>query len=214
MDSLVAAVIHDAKNALNALNVHIDQARQQTPSADLDQATAIAARISSQLVELLALYRADQGTLKLSVEDHDLGDFLADLSAELTPPPSSASISLALDTAGALAGGTWAFDAYLVKVALLDALRNSLRHARSSVSLSVTLVPGDGLHFTITDDGPGYPQEVLAGGDAITPMAEGSSGLGLRFARLIADLHRTPQGRHGRLELSNQDGARLSLILP
>ncbi|MDO8933849.1 MAG: hypothetical protein Q7U97_15760, partial [Rhodocyclaceae bacterium] len=63
MDTLVAAAIHDAKNALNALNVWLETARREHPSTALEQAQATASRVSAQLVELLTLYRADQGTL-------------------------------------------------------------------------------------------------------------------------------------------------------
>ncbi|QDX80024.1 hypothetical protein B9N43_01395 [Denitratisoma sp. DHT3] len=213
MDSLLATVIHDTKNALNALNLCLAQARQRTPSTELEQAAAIATRISAQLVELLAFYRADQGTLKLTVDDHDLGEFLADLRLELIPLPAGAA-AVAWDTAGAQAIGSWAFDAYLVKFALLDALRNGLRHGRDRVSLALALEPAGGLRITVADDGSGFPPEILAGDDASLPMGTGSSGLGLRFSRLIAELHRTPDGRRGRLELDNRNGARFSLLLP
>jgi hypothetical protein len=49
-------------------------------------------------------------------------------------------------------------------------------------------------------------------------MDSGSSGLGLRFARLIAQRHATPDGRHGRIELGNDSdangGAVFRLFLP
>lgn len=212
MDSLVAAVIHDAKNALNTLNVRLDQARQQAPSPPLEQAVAIAANLSTQLVELLAFYRADQGTLRLAVEDQDLTDFIDDLQLELAADPDS-PIALKWDFAGAQTIGAWAFDAYLVKVALLDALRNALRHARHRVSFGVAMEPGGGIRLTVADDGPGYPAEILAGESSPT-MGKGSSGLGLRFAGLIAERHCTPQGRRGRLEFANDQGAMFSLILP
>ncbi|CAB1367824.1 sensor histidine kinase [Denitratisoma oestradiolicum] len=212
MDSLVAAVIHDAKNALNTLNVRLDQARQLAPSPPLEQATAIVANLSTRLVELLAFYRADQGTLRMAVEDQNLTDFIDDLQQELAAEPDL-PITLEWDIAGAQAIGAWAFDAYLVKVALLDALRNALRHARHRVSLSVTAEPGGGIRLSVADDGPGYPAEILAG-ESNLAMAKGSSGLGLRFAALIAERHCTPQGRRGRLALANNQGAIFSLILP
>jgi hypothetical protein len=77
MDSFVAAAIHDAKNGLNALNVWLEEARRTNPSLALDKAEAISARVSAQLVELLALYRADQGTLRMAVDDHAVDEFLA-----------------------------------------------------------------------------------------------------------------------------------------
>ncbi|HTY99442.1 MAG TPA: HAMP domain-containing sensor histidine kinase [Rhodocyclaceae bacterium] len=209
MDSLVAAAIHDAKNALNALGAALDEAGREHPSPALERARAMAARISSQLVELLALHRHDQGILRLAVDDHDLADFLQDTLAELERPEG---IAVSCDDAQARRIGAWAFDAYQVKFVLLDALRNGLRHAGSNVRLAVAAEPGGGIRFTVADDGPGFPPEVLAG--ETSPMAAQSSGLGLVFARLIAEQHATPNGRRGRIELANDGGARFSLVLP
>lgn len=234
MDMLVAAAIHDAKNALNALGVWLDEAQRecgsQSSSPALARAKAIASTLSGQLVELLALYRASDGSLRMAVEDQHLEDFLADVMAELdesraivkqTEENSDGSAAIAIDTDFAAAGevDAWAFDAYLVKFALLDALRNALRHARQRVNFSFALEPGGGIRFSIADDGDGYPESILRSGNlASTEMTAGSSGLGLSFAHLIAARHATPAGQHGRLELGNdgldQRGARFSLILP
>ncbi len=234
MDMLVAAAIHDAKNALNALGVWLDEAQRecasQSSSPALARAKAIASTLSGQLVELLALYRANDGSLRLAVEDQHLEDFLADVMAELaesraivkqTQDSSQVTAEIAIDTDFAVASevGAWAFDAYLVKFVLLDALRNALRHARQRVRFSFALESGGGIRFSIADDGDGYPKTILHSGNlASTEMTAGSSGLGLSFAHLIAARHATPAGLHGRLELSNdgldQHGARFSLILP
>lgn len=210
MDPLVATAIHDAKNALNILNVRLDEARHQAPSPALEEARAVASRVSAQLVELLSLYRAHAGSLRLAVEDHYLDDFCADVLAELGPIPPG--LTLSTDSSAATQIGSWAFDAYQVKFVVLDALRNALRHARTTVAFSLAAEPDGGIRFTVADDGPGYPAEILVGDSQA--MKDGSSGLGLTFARVIASAHATPGGRHGRVELVNADGARLALILP
>ncbi|OHC70074.1 MAG: hypothetical protein A2045_05600 [Rhodocyclales bacterium GWA2_65_20] len=210
MDSYVAAAIHDAKNALHALDAWLAEARRECAAPALAQAQAVAGRVSAQLVELLALYRADQGTLRLAVADHFVDDFIADIMEELGPAP--AHIAVATDFAAATAIGAWAFDAYQVKFVLLDALRNALRHATGRVRFAVAAEPGGGIRFTVADDGPGFPDEVLAG--AAAAMTETSSGLGLLFARLIAAHHATPAGHRGRIELANAGGASFSLVLP
>jgi len=234
MDVLVAAAIHDAKNALNALGVWLEEAQRecasQPASPALARAKTIASTLSGQLVELLALYRAGDGSLRLAVEDQYLEDFLADLMAELaesraivtqTQDAPEGGAAIAIDTDFTAAGeiGAWAFDAYLVKFVLLDALRNALRHAKQRVCFTLALEPGGGIRFSITDDGDGYPDAILrSGNQASTEMTAASSGLGLSFAHLIAARHATPAGLHGRLELANdglgKSGARFSLILP
>jgi len=211
VNALVAVAIHDAKNALNTLNVLIAQARQECAAPALEQAQAVAARIGAQLVELLAFYRADQGMLRLAVDDRYLDDFVADVMAELEPPPPP-GITLLTDFAAAAEIGSWAFDAYQVKFVLLDALRNALRHAAGQVHFALAVATDGGIRFSVSDDGPGYPPAVLDGG--VAAMADGSSGLGLSFARLIAAHHATPAGRHGYVELANAGGACFSLVLP
>jgi signal transduction histidine kinase len=210
MDAIVAAAIHDAKNSLNALGTWLVAAEREHASPAIAEARAIASRIGDELVELLALYRESEGSLRLAVEDHDLADFLADLAAEFRPP-ADAQFQLDLDAALAAETGAWAFDCYQVRLVLLDALRNAARHARARIRLG--MVPaGKGISFEVRDDGPGYP-----GGDPLqndAAMMPGSSGLGLRFAQLIARRHKTPDGRQGHIEMCNDNGAVFRLFLP
>ena len=210
MDALVAAAIHDAKNALMALDTQLAGAERRPASADFSTLRGSVTRIAEQLTELLTLYRAEGGQLRLAIDDHDLADFIDDLIMELGQLPDG--ITLGVDHAGVEKIGAWAFDAYLIKLALLDALRNALRHARRQVTLSVTAEAQGGICFSIVDDGPGYPERVLSG--AVAQAGGEGTGLGLTFARLIAAHHGTPAGHHGHLELANTPGASLKLILP
>lgn len=250
MDSLVAAAIHDAKNSLNALGVWLAKARhefaaqaQGVDSPALRQAENLASLLGGQLVELLVLYRAGEGSLRMAIEDHVLADFVADVMTEFAVAGSdTGEIRIETDFSATEGIGMWAFDAYLVKFVLLDALRNALRHARRVVRFSVGPLTEEGVRFTVEDDGTGYPDEILRAAEVETGMAEigrsattnesvskhGGTGLGLSFARLIASRHAVPAGqgrragRQGRLELANGDlgsgvgvrGARFTLILP
>lgn len=212
MNALIAAAIHDAKNALHAVCAQLTRAAAAAPSAELAEAQALAARVDAQLVELLAIYRASEGHLQLAIADHDLSDFIEELRIE---PLGGDKVVPSFEMDEARRIGVWAFDAYLVKLVLLDALRNALRHACGRVVCDVRPGEKGGIEFRVRDDGPGYPAEVLAGAD--TAMEADSSGLGLLFARLIASRHATPDGRHGALELSNaglDGGACLRLCLP
>ncbi|MDP2811442.1 MAG: HAMP domain-containing sensor histidine kinase [Rhodocyclaceae bacterium] len=213
MDTLVAAAIHDSKNVLNALNAALDDVGRDCPSPALDRARDMAARVSAQLVELLAIYREGQGSLRLAIDDHDVGDFLDDTLAELHPA-GDGGIAPTCDSGPAREVGAWAFDAYLVRFVLLDALRNARRHARGAVCLSFAQEPSGSVRFTVADDGPGFPEDVLGGSQGA--MSADSSGLGLTFARTIAERHATPDGRRGRIVMENapEGGARFSLILP
>jgi signal transduction histidine kinase len=210
LDPLVAAAIHDTKNALLAIDTQLEEAARRPASADFGKVRGGVARIAARLSELLTLYRAQNGQLRLAIDDHDLSDFIDDLLAELGPPPEG--ITLEVDRAVATRIGAWAFDAYLVKLALLDALRNCLRHANRRVTLALSAPPEGGICFAVGDDGPGFPPDLLAGGEPLQ-SAKGT-GLGLSFVRLIAERHATPAGKRGRVELVNADGAVTRLILP
>ena len=214
MEPLVATSIHDIKNSLHALSSWLGEAERQTPSPALSEARSLANHINGQLVQLLALYRENEGSLRLSVDDRDLLSFLEELRLEPTGRHDG-SIKVTYDLSSADALCTWAFYAYQVKLILADALRNAVRHARGDVRLSLSTPAEGGIEFQITDDGPGFSEALLSGEQSA--MSTSGSGLGLRFARLIAARHRTPDGRSGELLLDNQGingGARLRLRLP
>lgn len=214
LDPLVAAAIHDAKNALQVLDTQLAEAQRRAlgneASADFAQARATTMRIAGQLAELLTLFRAQNGQLRLAIDDHDLGHFLDDVRDELGPLP--ADIALTIDAGPAATLGIWAFDAYLVKLALLDALRNAQRHARTRIALALSQPAGGGICFSVSDDGPGFPQEIIAG--AAPAAGSSGTGLGLNFVRLIAARHVTPGGRQGRVTFENSPGATLRIFLP
>jgi len=208
MDDLLAATLHDAKNGLNALAVWLDQAKKSAPSLALAQAQQQVDRLNTQLVELLALYRNEKALLRLNIADHDLADFWDDLKSEWVSPPDTA-ITLRWPTDNPVP--VWAFDAYQVKLVLFDALRNALRHALTEIHIDAVAESGGGIRFTVADDGPGFPDHHESKG-----MDAQGSGLGLAFARLIAEHHRTPNGKSGWIEMKNAPtgGALFSLILP
>lgn len=210
LDPLVAAAIHDAKNALMAIDLQLAQMQSRPASADFPPTRAAIARVADQLSELLTLYRAQGGQLRLAIDDHDLADFIDDLVTELGPLPGG--LTLTLDHPAISKISAWAFDAFLIKLALLDALRNAVRHAHASVKLTLSQQLNGGICFVISDDGPGYPLPILNGDTTLTGTH--GTALGLTFARLIAARHATPAGQHGHVELANTPGATLRLYLP
>jgi signal transduction histidine kinase len=105
------------------------------------------------------------------------------------------------------------FDDALVRMALANALHNACRSARSRVDLAV-YEKNKMLVLEISDDGPGYPDSLLANGGAEpSPVSGRGTGLGLYMARRIAELHRL-ENRHGHIELSNAGGAVFRMLLP
>jgi signal transduction histidine kinase len=74
---------------------------------------------------------------------------------------------------------------------LNDVLINAMRYSHKKILLSV-YIKEQQLVFKVEDDGPGYPQSMLEAHNINMQhcdIGEGRTGLGLFFARLIAQAH-------------------------
>ncbi len=208
-----AALMHELKNNLGLLTMTLDgMPLLGIPEHDtkLDDARLICQRSVERLQQALLIYKADHGALRPSIDAYSPIDLLRELG----------------DNAGSLARNRltvevlvsdkvpdiWFFDRGLVELAILNAIHNALAYARTTIRIEAD-VKGDYLALTVRDDSNGYPEQLLALDDTHVVSTGSATGLGLRFARLIAGLHEN-QGHVGGLELSNDAGAVFSLLLP
>ena len=139
-----------------------------------------------------------------------------DLTAAAEVSRARATSPVALDTA--LDPVIVAVDEQEVRRVVANLLDNATRHARSHVDVAVEDGgDGDRARLTVTDDGPGVPDdeaerifERFARLDDARSAGEGGAGLGLAIAREIAQRH------HGTLVLDtdHRGGARFVLRLP
>ncbi len=196
---VAAAYIHDVKNRLYALSARAEQQGDGEMLLGLIEA-------ATTLTQLLTLYKRETGSHRLDIRDVSPADLIEELAAG-----AGSLTDLAIDTDVSQAPPFWFYDEALVRLALHDALQNALRYAHNQVRLSAR-EEGGALLLEVRDDGPGYPQDVLHGMDALSTHA-GGSGLGLTLARYIAHSHQH-SGRRGELRLSNDHGAVLQLLLP
>jgi signal transduction histidine kinase len=99
-----------------------------------------------------------------------------------------------------------------------DVLVNAIRYGASEIKIS-TLVEDGYLCITVEDNGSGYPQRMLDMSDAAMEslcVSEGRTGLGLFFARMIAQTHKN-KNRQGSIKLSNNSvtgGSIFKVLLP
>ncbi len=197
---LAALTIHDVKNRLALVAARAEAGGDaETLRGVLEAAAA--------LTDLLAWYKSEKGGLRVDIDARVPTDLVEELLCGLRRQTSLAligSVTAAPDLAF--------YDESLVRMVLLDALYNAVRHARSSVTLTAE-ESGDWLSFIVRDDGPGYPETVLAEPIAMQPISRQGTGIGLHLAGRIAALHEN-KGLVGHVELANDQGAVFALRLP
>lgn len=197
---LAALSIHDVKNRLAAL------AARAEAKGDTDTVRD-ALNAAAQLTHLLACYKADTGQLGVDIDAHCPADLANELIAENQP---LTAIKLTADCQQAPA--LWFYDEMLVRMVLANALQNSLRYARQQITLRIAEID-DWIEFSVSDDGDGYPEEILTNPNRPTAMGEAGAGIGLYLSHKVAALHEN-HGLTGSIVLSNSPGAVFSLRLP
>lgn len=217
----VANSVHDVKNSAGVLLNAAEAIQLAMPEADAAvsaQVTALqteARRISHDLMHLLGLYKLERSKQGICPGIVDCDELLIELGAYNEPLLQARGIRFESDPGEAVEGY---FDRELVLGILNSVINNAQRYANNVVRVSTGIDDGYTV-LTVADDGDGYSQELLdcgrieAGG---TDYSTGSTGLGLFFARRIAELHRH-RDRIGRVTLSNdgiEGGGSFRLWLP
>lgn len=203
-DALVAAVVHDLKNALASLTSSTESIAERSIGSELESDTgrlhATTVALSQRLVGFLTLYRSGQAGLKAQLRDNTPEDLLREVAAGLVLPPEAVAVRTITRDPGT---PFWYFDDYLARIALEAAVHNALRFARSEVILDCGVRDGF-LVFSVADDGPGLGAE-----------AAPSTGLGTALCQAIAQAH-TNGTRAGKVVLGNrpEGGALFELWLP
>lgn len=197
---LAALTIHDVKNRLAII------ASRAEARGDSDTVSGVM-QAAQALTNLLLFYRAERDQLRLNIDAYMPSDLLTEMALELAKP-GKFKVSVDCQAAASLSF----YDEALVRMVLMDAAYNASRHARAEIKLTARVEAGY-LEFTVADDGPGYPPEIL---DPATPLPRSNNegtGLGLFLARHIASLHQN-NGLQGSLALRNDPGAVFCLRLP
>lgn len=219
--TVLAAAVHDMKNSLCLLRQTIEDLTKamppENPAANEYLATAHyeAARLNTGLVQLLSLYRAEMENLPINVDECFIEDIVEELDANNKNYILHKKMQFEVEQEENL---SWYIDTDLIHLLLNDMLVNATRYSKSRILLRVFKEDGY-LVFQIEDDGPGYPDSMLK---ATTidiqdfDISQGRTGLGLFFARLIADAHSNGEKR-GSISLSNDGilgGSLFTLKLP
>ncbi|MBF7072730.1 HAMP domain-containing histidine kinase [Glaciecola sp. MH2013] len=219
--SVMAVAVHDMKNSLSLLLHNIEQLSEAIPKDQLDSRQGIvdlhyeASRMNTTLVQVLSLYRCDRNSLPLHVDECFLVDLIEELADSNATYTKQKNIAIELDVNEDL---SWYLDKDLIFLLLNDVVVNSMRYDASVIRISAS-VENDCLSIAVEDDGQGYPQSMLDISNAemsSLSISEGRTGLGLYFARMIAQAHKN-NNQHGSIELTNSSvtgGSIFSVKLP
>ena len=217
---VLGASMHDMKNSLCMLLQSmetISQNMEKTPEAQSEFAKIHyeIARVNTNLLQVLALYREHNAQLPLNIEEHYLDDLTEELLAKNEMYITNKKINVSLEIETDLA---WFLDFDLVINLLNDILINALKYTKDSILIQAKKVDGK-LHIGIHDNGAGYPAAMLEKAknkmsDAL--LSQGRTGLGIYFANLIASAH-INNGETGSIKLANESklgGSQFTLLLP
>jgi len=210
---LYAALIHELKNNLGLLSMTLDSIPMQNePQHDgtVDSARLLCQGVVDRLQQALLIYKANNKQLHPTIDaysPHDLVHELTDRTAALARGRLRIESSLSPDVPA-----IWFLDRDLIEMALINGIQNSLVYARSNILIEANMIEGR-LALSVRDDSDGYPEHILTSVATNTPYRSTGTGLGLQFAKLIAQTHDN-QGRTGELRLYNDQGAVFCLLLP
>lgn len=198
--TFVAAAAHDMKNSVSVIAAYLEDALARMavtdagPPSAAAQSTAQALyetqRVNGNLVQLMALFKIEEGMYPFEPTHVALDEFSAEMQARVAPLATLRGLDLQCDAQPEL--HDWVFDPDLIGSVVIQALFSAVRYASRTVRL--TLRASDGrLEIEVADDGQGFPDFMLAQGFPSRQGIDtrtGSTGLGLYFARLAASLHR------------------------
>jgi K+-sensing histidine kinase KdpD len=205
--TVLGSAVHDMKNSLCLLMQSIENLGQSlvetSPKSREHLASAHyeAARLNTGLVQLLSLYRAGLDNLPLNIDEYDIEDVIEDLLATNESYLNHKNMILEVKQSADL---VWYLDSDLIAILLNDVLINAMRYSQKKIRLSV-YTKDKQLVFKVEDDGPGYPQSMLDAHNINMQqcdIGQGRTGLGLFFARLIAQAH-TKGETKGTISLKN-----------
>lgn len=218
---LLASSIHEVKNSLNMLLNSIDQVvteydEESCPAYKLfSQIQYESKRVNDDLVELLAIYRIRNNQYSANIDEYSVSEFLHENIGQHEAMILNRKINYTIDCNDDL---YWFFDRDLLTGVISNVINNLYKYTKDKLNIAATKEDGY-LLIKIIDNGPGYPQDMLISNDdnqKSISFDKASTGLGLYFSRLVAELHKN-KGRNGYIKTTNEGldgGGCFSIYLP
>lgn len=209
---ILASSVHDMKNSLGMLLNSLEEIIRDTPERDEKQARQFgvlqyeSARINTELIQLLSIYRMQHDRLPVRIDEHYPVEMLEEQVARNHLMFEVNNLEVIIDCDEDL---FWYYDSELVGGVIHNILVNGARYSKDKMRLSAR-IEDEVLTIVVEDDGDGYPSFMLGSEDhdfsQTVSFSEGSTHLGLYFSRQVAQMH-TRGERKGSIQLDN--GGRL-----
>jgi two-component system sensor histidine kinase/response regulator len=195
-EQLVAFLVHDLKNPVNAIELHGQRIIRDKDASPRARDAAVKIQSETQallrmLTTLLDLGKADEGRLVAQKAEIDLATLLREVveAMQVRAQVSSASLAIECSVASIFA------DRELLRRVLENLVDNAIRHTPedSTVTLRAARVAG-GVELRVADQGTGiapalHEQVFERFVQANRPAAARGHGLGLAFCKLAIEAH-------------------------
>jgi signal transduction histidine kinase len=222
-DDLLKMMVHDLKSPLTGVLATLEMVADgdfgpvaDGPRAALGEARGKADELLALIDDLLEVARIEEGGVNLRPEPLRPAELLADLARDWAVRFTAAHAVARVDAAAD--APTFLGDRALLRRVLNNLLENALTHATASptgpgghleVRVTVRAADGDGVLFTVADNGPGvaaeYRELIFRKFESVklpgASRARGS-GLGLAFCKLVVEAH----GGHVWVQSAAADG--------
>jgi two-component system, OmpR family, sensor histidine kinase BaeS len=189
---LLADVAHELGTPLSIVRGNVEGMLDGVYEADREHLTTILEEtdlMARLLDDLRTLSTAEAGALRLHREPADLAALAADVVTAFTPRAAAKGIRLEHGAEGAAEADV---DGTRMRQVIENLVANALRHTPSGGAVAVQTAGDDGaIELTVSDTGPGIPEDQLAAVfDRYTRSHDsGGSGLGLAIARSLVEAH-------------------------
>jgi len=196
-EHLVAFLVHDLKNPVNAITLQAELVLRDRDGSERSKRAANKIRDESRallrmITTLLDIAKADEGRLEPVRQQIALAPLIGGVIEELEVRAQATGVRIVaeLDAPALFA------DAELVRRVLENLVENAIRHAPDDSEVRITArAAHDGIELRVQDAGPGVPvaqrervfeRFVQNGGDQST---RSNRGLGLAFCKLATEAH-------------------------
>ncbi|HTR76664.1 MAG TPA: ATP-binding protein [Gemmatimonadaceae bacterium] len=201
-DDLMKMIVHDLKTPLTSVLATLEMlldgdfgALVGPPRVALGEAEAKAEDLLTLIGDLLEVWRLEEASLTLDVQPIAPAALLAELAHEWSPRFHQESASASIEVSDE--APVFEADKSLLKRVFGNLIQNALAHSASAVQIQLLARrEGDGVLFTVADNGPGIPAEyhelIFRKFERVKNPAiprTRSSGLGLAFCKLVVDAH-------------------------